>query len=182
MKKAIAKFLFETVHGWEFVGKEPPKEVHRCMFVFAPHTSNWDFYLALGFMFSLGVKFTWMMKKEAFFWPVGPLWKRMGGIPIDRRAKTDVSGQVSDWIKNADTVCLGITPEGTRTKVNRYKKGYLRIANSAEVPLFIVGLNAQTKEVVLDRIWPLTGDIKKDNAALKAYIDATFIGIHPEKA
>ena len=36
------------------------------------------------------------------------------------------------------------------------------------------------KRVALDRIWPLSNDIKKDNDDIKAYFDKTYRGIRPE--
>lgn len=179
LTRLIGRGLLRAI-GWKISGTLP--DVKKTILIGFPHTSNWDFYIAMGFMLSLGVKFSWMMKKEAFFWPLGPLWKVMGGIPIDRKAKTDIIGQVTERIHSADKVLLGITPEGTRTKVGDYKKGYLRIAYAADIPIFIVGLNGPEKTVVLDRIWPVTGDADTDNAALKSYIDETYIGIRPEKA
>ena len=74
--------------GWTIHGKLPDKK--QIILIGGPHTSNWDMPLALGTMLALGVKFSWMMKKEAFFWPLGVLWKRLGGIPIDRSADIDV--------------------------------------------------------------------------------------------
>ena len=122
-----------------------------------------------------------MMKKQAFFWPVGGLWKALGGIPIDRGADIDVVGQVADFFAAHDTVWLGLTPEGTRSKVEHYKTGYLRMAKAAGVPLFIVGVDGKTKRVVLDRLWEPSEDIETENAAIKAYIETSFSGIRPER-
>jgi len=131
-------------------------------------------------MLSVGLKFSYMMKKEAFFWPFSGLFKAMGGIPIDRSKKTDITTQMAEWFAQTDKAMLGITPEGTRKKVNNFKKGYLRIAYAAEVPIFIIGINGATKEVILDKIVDLTYDLETDNKNIKDYIDQTFIGINPE--
>jgi len=135
----------------------------------------------MGSMLSVGLKFSWMMKKEAFFWPLGGLWKAMGGIPIDRGADIDVIGQMKTAFAAKDKIWLGITPEGTRSKVERYKTGYLRIAKGVGVPLFIVGLDSVNKRVVLDRLWEPDGEIDTENAAIKAYIESHYVGINPEK-
>lgn len=167
------------VMGWRFQGKLPDEP--KVIFIGAPHTSNWDLIIALSCMMAVGLRCSWMMKKQAFFWPVGSLWKAMGGIPIDRSARMNVTEQMTEWFKANDTAWLGITPEGTRSKVTEYKKGYLRMANAANVPVFIIAINAPEKRVVLDQLWPLTGDIEADNASIKAYYDAHYIGINPEK-
>ena len=168
-----------SIAGWTIVGKLPDRK--KAIIIGGPHTSNWDLYLAMASMLSVGLKFSWMMKKEAFFWPLGGLWKALGGIPIDRGADIDVIGQVSEFFASNDKVWLGLTPEGTRSKVERYKTGYLRMAKAAKVPLFIVGVDGKTKRVVLDRLWEPTGEIETENTAIKSYIESQFSGVHPDK-
>jgi len=165
--------------GWTVVGKLPDRK--KVIVIGGPHTSNWDLFLAMGTMLAIGLKFSWMMKKQAFFWPLGGLWKAMGGMPIDRRAKIDVIGQVKEIFETRDKIWMGLTPEGTRSKVERYKTGYLRMAKAANVPLFIVGVDGKTKRVVLDRLWEPKGEIKTENADIKAYIESQFSGVRPEQ-
>ena len=165
--------------GWTIHGELP--NLKKAIIIGGPHTSNWDLFLAMGSMLSVGLKFSWMMKKEAFFWPLGALWKTMGGIPIDRGADIDFIGQLKAAFAAEDKVWLGITPEGTRSKVDRYKTGYLRIAKGVGVPLFIVGIDSVNKRVVLDKLWNPAGEIEAENAAIKDYIESHYVGINPEK-
>jgi len=181
MGNAVTRWIGQTILnmiGWKIVGQLPHEK--KLIVIGAPHTSNWDLIIAMASMLSVGLRFSWMMKKEAFFWPLGSLWKALGGIPIDRSKKNDVTAQISDWFKTHDNVWIGITPEGTRGKVERFKKGYLRMAYAAHIPVFVIGINGATKEVILDKIWDLTYDIETDNKNIKAYCDKTFIGINPE--
>ena len=164
--------------GWTLHGELP--NLKKAILIGGPHTSNWDLPLAMGSMLSIGFKFSWMMKKEAFFWPLGGLWKALGGIPIDRKAQTDVVGQIKEFFEVQDKVWLGLTPEGTRAKVERYKTGYLRIAKAVGVPLFIAGIDSVNKRVVLDKLWDPVGDIETENAAIQAYIESTYVGVNPE--
>ena len=166
--------------GWKLVGKFP--DVKQVILIGGPHTSNWDLPLVLGCTLSVGLKFSWMMKKEAFFWPVGGLWKALGGIPIDRNAKTGVVDQMKDYLSSNEKVWLGLTPEGTRSKVETYKTGYLRIAYATGTPVFLVGVDAVNKSAILDKFLDLTGDLDADNAAIKAYVDATYNGMIPERS
>jgi len=170
--------LILNMMGWKIKGAFPDEK--KLIIIGAPHTSNWDLILAMSSMLAVGLRFSWMMKKEAFFWPVGRLWKALGGIPIDRGGNIDVVSQISAYFQNNDNVWIGLTPEGTRSKVESFKKGYLRMAYGTGVPLFIIGINAPTKHVVLDKIWETTGDMDVDNAAVKAYFDRNFTGIRPE--
>ena len=164
--------------GWKIVGQFPKEK--KLLFIGAPHTSNWDLIIALAGMMSLGLKASWMMKKEAFFWPLGGLWKSLGGVPIDRASKNDITSQMSQWYKENETAWLGLTPEGTRSKVDKFKKGYLRIAYAAGVPIFIVAINGANKEIVLDKIWDLSFDTEIDNRKIKAYYDQKYKGIKAE--
>jgi len=150
------------------------------VFIGLPHTSNWDLILALSAMMAAGLRCSWMMKKEAFFWPVGGLFKKMGGVPIDRKSKNDITTQMAAWFEANDKAYLGLTPEGTRSKVDKLKKGYLRIAYAAKVPVFLIALDAENKVIKLDKTWPLTYNIEVDNREIKAYYDKNFKGIRPE--
>lgn len=182
MGNALTRWIGDVIlkaMGWKLVGKLP--NLKKAIIIGGPHTSNWDLILAMGAMLSVGLKFSWMMKKEAFFWPLGPLWKKMGGIPIDRGARIDFIGQLQAFFETQDKVWLGITPEGTRSKVERYKTGYLRIAKGVGVPLFIVGIDSINKRIVLDKIWDPTGEIEAENAAIKTYIESHYNGVNPDK-
>jgi len=174
----IGDFILKSM-GWTLHGELP--NLKKAIIIGGPHTSNWDLFLAMGSMLSVGLKFSWMMKKEAFFWPLGGLWKALGGIPIDRGADIDVVGQVKSFFAESDKVWLGLTPKGTRSKVERYKTGYLRMAKGIGVPLFIVGIDSVNKRVVLDKLWEPTGEIDVENAAIKTYIETNYVGINPEK-
>ena len=163
--------------GWTIKGSFPPEP--KAVFIGLPHTSNWDFILFLSAMQAVGLKASWMMKKEAFFWPLGGLFKKLGGVPIERNSSQNITAQMADWFAANDKAWLGITPEGTRAKVETLKKGYLRIAYAAKVPVFLIGIDGKGKNVVVDKLWPITGDIEVDNREIKAYYDANYQGIRP---
>lgn len=122
------------------------------------------------------------MKREAFFWPLGSFFKYLGGVPIDRSSQRDVTSQMVNWFSRNENVWLGITPEGTRSKVSSYKKGYLRISKAARVPIALIGIDARSKEVVLhEEAWKYSGtNNDEDNTAIKQFVDANFFGINPE--
>lgn len=177
LTRAIGRALLGAV-GWRMTGALPNEK--KLIIVGGPHTSNWDFYLAMAAMLALGLRFSYMMKKEAFQNPLGGLFRWLGGVEIDRKAARDVTVQMNDWFHSQDKAWLGITPEGTRGKVDKFKKGYLRIAQATGAPLFVVGINSPSKEIVLDKIWPLTGDQDADNDAIQAYMLSRFVGVRPE--
>ena len=133
-------------------------------------------------MLASGFKYTFLIKKEWFFWPMGPVFRALGGYPVDRgKGAVNVVDQLVTLFKTQDRVCVGFPPEGTRARVARYKTGYLRAAYAADVPVFICAFDGPNKRVVLDRLFPLTGELQADNEAIKAYVDSTWTGVHPDR-
>ena len=164
--------------GWKLEGRMP--DVPKFVILGVPHTSNWDAVVATLAMLRAGFRYTFFIKKEWLFWPLGPLIRWLGGYGVDRGRAGGTVEQMVDYIKSTDKVVVGVPPEGTRSKVPTYKKGYLRIAYGAGVPVFICAFDGPGKRVVLDKLMELTGDLEADNSAIKAYVDATWTGINPE--
>ncbi len=165
--------------GWRVAGELP--DVRRAIFAAAPHTSNWDFIVAMAGMLGLGIKLSYLMKKEAFFWPFKRLFLALGGIPLDRQSTHDTVEQLAQWFASVDQAWLAITPEGTRTKVNRWKTGFLCLASIANVPVVLVGWDYPTKTIYIDKIWPASGDHVQDAEAIRAYMNRKFTGKHLER-
>lgn len=163
--------------GWKMAGLPPT--IPKTIIIAAPHTSNWDLILALGGMLSLGMPINFLMKREAFFWPLGPLWKFLGGIPVDRKSKNNMTKQIAEWVKREKTIWIAITPEGTRSKVPGFRKGYLRMAEAAGVPVYLFGVDAPRKRVVMHGILPTTGDMDADAISHHAYVAERYTGIKP---
>ncbi len=165
--------------GWRVAGDLPNlKHVVICA---APHTSNWDFIVAMAVVKAMGIKFSYLMKKEAFIWPFRRWFMSMGGIPLDRSAAEDTVEQIDQWFQTHEHVWLAITPEGTRSKVDKWKTGFLRIAYQAKVPVLLVAWHYPHKTLYLDRVWELSGDIEKDEAEIRSYMLDKFEGAHPQK-
>lgn len=182
MGNAVSRWIGSVglkLTGWKLVGQMP--DVPKFVIVGVPHTSNWDAIVASLAMLASGFKYTFLIKKEWFFWPMGPLFRALGGYPVDRGKGNNVVDQVVELFEKEEKLCIGFPPEGTRSKVAKYKSGYLRAAYAAEVPVFICAFDGPEKRVVLDRLFPLTGDLKKDNVALKTYVDNNWVGINPER-
>ena len=176
LSRAFGRLMMRIV-GMKITGTVP--DVSKAILIGTPHTSNWDLLLAMGMRYELGLKYSWMMKKEAFFFPFGGMFKRMGGIPIDRKAAKNAVSQVEDWFNTNDKAWIGITPEGTRSKVSGYKKGYLRIAYATGVPIYLVGVDSVSRTLVFDKAMELTGDIDVDNAQIFAFVRSKYTGLKP---
>ena len=113
---------------------------------------------------------------------MGILFRAVGGYPVDRGPNASgVVEQMISVINQTDQVCVGFPPEGTRSKVEKYKSGYLRVAYATGVPVFLAVFDGSGKRVVLDRKMDLTGDLEADNTAIKTYVDSHWTGINPER-
>lgn len=163
--------------GWKLRGEFPAER--KLVLALAPHTSNWDFFVAFPALMATGLRLSWLMKREAFIWPFKGFLMAWGGIPLNRGAAQDTVDQLRQWYVEHDKVWVVITPEGTRKRVERWKTGFLRLAKAADVPVLLVAWDYPSKTIVLDQCWPLTGDINADAAAIQAYINKHYRGLHP---
>ena len=164
------------VTGFRVEGAVP--DLTHCVAIAAPHTSNFDLPLALAAMFALGVRVNWLGKHTIFWRPLGTLLRWLGGVPVDRSAATNTVDQAVAALRAAPRMFLGVAPEGTRSRVARWKTGFHRIAVTAGVPIVPVCLDYSRRVV---RIFPTMtppADLQADIAALQQ-LYAAGMGRHP---
>lgn len=147
----------------------PPVGIKKAVFITAPHTSFMDFFIGRMYCWARGIPAKIFIKKEAFKWYYGWLLKYVGGIPIDRSKPGNRVEQVAEMIKSQDNIFLAITPEGTRKRVEVWKRGFYFIAEKAEVPIILSFLDYGTKEVGIGPALNVTGDIEKDFKTIEDY-------------
>ena len=142
--------------GWkaDYAVEEPPKSV-ICV---APHTSNWDFIIGKLSYWSVRKEAGFLMKKSWFVFPLGYLFRAMGGVPIDRIKRKSVTQQMVDEFNSRETFHLAITPEGTRQANAEWKKGFYYIALGANVPIQLAYIDYGKKEMAITEIFYPTGD------------------------
>ena len=151
----------------------------KCIICLAPHTSNWDFLIGQLYNQAHGLKSNFLMKKEWFFWPLGPIFKHMGGIPVYRQKHTSMTDTLANTVKQAENFRLCITPEGTRKRVEEWKKGFYFIAQKAEIPILLYGLDYERKLIQCTRTVMPSGNIDADMREIKLYFK-DFKGRKPE--
>ena len=146
----------------------------------APHTSNKDFLLGQLYAHAEGWKINFLMKKEWFFWPLGPIFKRMGGIPVYRSKHTSMTDNLAETAKRAETFRLCITPEGTRSLNPEWKKGFYFVALKAQIPVLLYGVDYERRLIQCTKSLIPTGDVDKEMKEIKLYFK-DFKGKHPEQ-
>jgi 1-acyl-sn-glycerol-3-phosphate acyltransferase len=120
-----------------------------------------------------------MMKKEWFFWPLGPMFRAIGGIPVNRGKRNSLVDQMVEACGRSEIFHLAITPEGTRKANPDWKRGFYYIAQGAGIPILLAGIDFSTKTITIGKEFHPTGDIEKDMREIKLYFK-DFKGKKPE--
>lgn len=163
--------------GWSAnITEDHPKKFIICL---APHTSNWDFAIGHLYSASAGLKSNFLMKKEWFFWPLGPIFKKMGGIPVWRSKKTSMTDNLAETAKAAEHFVLCITPEGTRSLNPDWKMGFYFIALKAQIPILLYGIDYEKKLIQCTKTIIPNGDVEAQMKEIKLYFK-DFKGKIPE--
>lgn len=177
IRECCAWMLYKCL-GWKKeVTVEHPKKYIICL---APHTSNWDFVLGQLYSCAEGLYSNYLMKKEWFFWPLGVLFRKTGGIPVYRQRKTSMTDTLAETARKAEFFRLTITPEGTRSYNPDWKKGFYFIAAKAGIPILLYAVDYEKKLIRCTKSIMPSGDIDKDMLEIKRYFAGTK-GRYPEK-
>lgn len=162
---------------WRAVEAHPlPK---RCILLGAPHTSNLDGVFCLLVAFSLGFRMKWVVKAELDLPVIGAVLSRLGAIFIDRGSGSAME-TIERHIQGSERFCLAIAPEGTRSKGERWRTGFLHIAQAHDLPVVLGYLDFARRE---GGTGPILTDLS-DRAALQDALQGFYGGItahHPEK-
>jgi 1-acyl-sn-glycerol-3-phosphate acyltransferase len=154
-------FLLLKLCGWKYVGDEPVDK--RYVVISAPHTSGWDFVwgkLTFGLKKVNPVVF---IKKESFFFPVGIILRWLGARPVNRgRGAVGLVDQILQYFEKNDEFAVCITPEGTREKVSKWKRGFYFIAQKANVPIYLGYIDYKRKELTMGERFMPTDNIEED--------------------
>lgn len=146
--------------GWRLVGDFP--DLPKYVIAGAPHTSNWDFVFFVGATAERGVEPNFLGKHTLFKWPMRNFMLDMGGVPIDRRRRTNVVEQVAEEFARRDQLRLVIATEGSRTTDGSWKSGFYHIAEAAGVPIVTAYVDNDRREIGFgEPLWP-SGDLGVD--------------------
>lgn len=177
MIQGFCRWLLYKKLGWtKCVTVAHPDKFIICL---APHTSNWDFIIGQLYAQAEGFKINFLMKREWFFWPLGVIFRSLGGIPVWRSKHTSMTDNLAETAKTKDSFKLCITPEGTRSPNTEWKKGVYFIALKAEIPILLYGVDYEKKKIVCTDSFTPSGNIDEDMPKIKSYFK-DFKGKKPE--
>ena len=177
MLKSFCSWLLFKHMGWTAeVTEEHPDKYIICL---APHTSNWDFLIGQLYSISAEMKSNFLMKKEWFFWPLGIIFRKLGGIPVYRSKHTSMTDNLAETARHSSLFHLCITPEGTRSRNSDWKKGFYFIALKAEIPILLHGVDYEKRHIQCTKTIIPNGDVEEQMREIKLYFK-DFKGKHPE--
>jgi len=160
--------LFLRLAGWRVEGRIPAGTDHAVV-IAAPHTTNWDLPYMLAVAYALGIRPSWLGKRELFRWPFGWLMRALGGIPVDRSKRTNVVEQAAQRLREAERLFLVIPPSGTRSRAPHWKSGFYHVARAARVPIICSFLDYERKVGGVGPVFVPTSDLGADMDRLRVF-------------
>lgn len=167
---ALARWLGTSVlrlGGWRIEGPIP--DLAKAVLVVAPHSSNWDAFWGMAARIALGLQVRVLGKKQLFWWPLGPLLRHLGAIPVDRDSPRGTVEQAVAIIHDFDRIWFTLTPEGTRKPVKTWKMGFWKIARQAQVPMVLAYFHYPDKVINISRVFHPTDDPVQDMVAIREW-------------
>jgi 1-acyl-sn-glycerol-3-phosphate acyltransferase len=164
----VAKALLRGL-GWRVVFEGLP--ALQGVVVVYPHTSNWDFVIAVLIKWSLGIPVQFWGKDALFRIPLFGGWLSwLGGVPVSRTAPQGVVEQMALMMKqkkaSGQYFWLALSPEGTRKRTAGWRSGFYRLALQADVPVGLAALDYPHKQLVFRDFVRLTGRETEDMARI----------------
>ncbi len=175
--RLLGRFLCWLL-GWTPKGDFP--SVPKAIFVASPHTSLWDGPIMVSIAWAMGVRLSFITKKESFTFPFKRLVTFFGGVGVDRSKTNDTVAQVAQQFRERDGMYLAVAPAGTRAKRPSWRSGFYHMALQAGVPVICGYLDYAKKEGGILEIVDLTGDVTTDMDRIRA-VYAGIEGKHPAR-
>ena len=173
---AVGRALLGAL-GWRVDIRLP--DLPKFVVIGVPHTSNWDFVVGICTIFVIRLRIRWWVKHTVYTWPWRGFVDWLGGIPINRAAAHGVVEQTVDAFEREPQLVLGLTPEGTRSRVEQWKRGFYHVALKAKVPIVLAWFDYRNRIVGAGPVlWP-TGDYAADTAQILAFYRDHAVARHP---
>jgi 1-acyl-sn-glycerol-3-phosphate acyltransferase len=166
--KTIARFILFTILGWKFDG-DFPKNIKKYVVIAAPHTSWVDFPIAILSRMASGVMVNFIGKDTLFKGPFGFFFRALGGTPVNRNKSANLVDAIVQIFDSKKEFRLGLSPEGTRKKVYKWKTGFYYIAKGANVPIVMATLDFENKQIKFSEPYYPTDNKEKDFAYFEGF-------------
>jgi len=166
--KGFAKFILFTIMGWKLENDFPQKPL-KYVVIAAPHTSWADFPIAILSRLVSGTMIHFVGKASLFKGPFGFIFRALGGTPIDRSKSNNTVDAIVSIFNAKKEFRLGISPEGTRKKVDKWKTGFYYIAKGAKVPIVMAALDFENKKVKISEPYYPTENMEVDFKIFHAF-------------
>lgn len=166
--KYITLFILKIL-GFSIDVKNIPQEAKKCVLLFAPHTSASDFIIGRLALCAMGVKTIFLIKKEAFWFPMGILLKSLGGMPIDRKHVRNFTSIAAHIIREEKEIAFLIAPEGTRALNLNWKKGFYYIAQEAKIPIVLGYLDYRSRRGGMGPVFYPTNNYESDIGEIQKF-------------
>ncbi len=163
-----------------------PADISKCVMIAAPHTSNWDLVYALAAYDMMGIPMRFTLKDQLMKFPFNLIFSPVGAIAIDRSPKVaggerkSMVEAMTDLFNQNEHLNIMVTPEGTRSRREKWKTGFYYVAVNAKVPIGLGYLDYENKVAGVGGMVYPSGDIKKDMKEIVNFY-RNIKGKHPEK-
>lgn len=165
----LSKFIYFKLLGWKVTGFRDFDNVQKAVLIAAPHTHWIDFPLMMILRSAIGIKANFVGKSSLFKPPFGWIFRKLGGAPVQRFKNENQVEALARVIKESDRFILGISPEGTRKKVEKWRTGFYYIAQLANVPIVMVTMDFSRKENKISEPFYPSGNKEEDFKFMKAF-------------
>ncbi|HOC43663.1 MAG TPA: lysophospholipid acyltransferase family protein [Thermoanaerobaculales bacterium] len=165
---------------WRFDGNLP--DVAKAVAIVVPHTSNWDFVLGILGVFAVGVQVSFLGKHTLFRPPFGGVMRWLGGIPVDRRSSKGAVEQIVTLFRDREQLVVGLSPEGTRKRVARWRTGFYHIAAGAGCPIVPIAFDWGSRTIRFGEPLLPSGDLDADLEVLRRFFANARGRIDPDRA
>jgi 1-acyl-sn-glycerol-3-phosphate acyltransferase len=176
---ALARFVLKAL-GWRLIEVELPGP--KGIIIAYPHTSNWDFPLAMLAKWGLGWPVRFWGKDSLFRWPLFGRWLRwIGGVPVHRGAPQGLVDDTRRIMDQSAHFWLALAPEGTRKAGPGWRMGFHHLWVSTQVPLGVAVLDWGRKEIGVRAFLLPSGDVTQDFLNIQ-HAGAGATGLIPRNA
>jgi len=159
--KGFSKFILCTILRWKLVG-DFPQDIKKYVVIAAPHTSWIDFPIAILSRMASGTMIHFIGKRSLFAGPFGFFFRILGGTPVDRSQNNNLVDSIVQIFNAKEEFRLGLSPEGTRKKVDKWKTGFYYIAKGAQVPIVMATLDFGKKQIQISEAYYTTDNMEAD--------------------